>query len=229
MQTKECSRCKTTKPASEFYFCKRDNRLHSRCKNCSNADAMEWARNNKDKVNASARKHYQKIKDTEQQKEYLEQTRDTRNERCKKYNAENRERIKISATRWKAANSEKIKISDKKWRDENPERMKVLQTRWCVENPEKVRASSNKRRALVKQADGSFTGTDIYALLRQQRGKCVACGVNIKKAYHVDHIMPLALGGHNGITNIQLLCPHCNQSKSAKHPVDFMQSRGFLL
>ena len=29
--------------------------------------------------------------------------------------------------------------------------------------------------------------------------------------------------------NLQLLCPTCNTKKSAKHPIDFMQSRGLLL
>lgn len=47
--------------------------------------------------------------------------------------------------------------------------------------------------------------------------------------YHVDHIQPLALGGSNDKTNLQLLCPTCNTKKSAKHPIDFMQSRGLLL
>lgn len=29
--------------------------------------------------------------------------------------------------------------------------------------------------------------------------------------------------------NLQLLCPTCNQQKNAHDPIDFMQSRGFLL
>jgi 5-methylcytosine-specific restriction endonuclease McrA len=47
--------------------------------------------------------------------------------------------------------------------------------------------------------------------------------------YHLDHIVPLAIGGTNTDDNIQLLRQKCNQQKSAKHPIDFMQSRGFLL
>jgi len=41
--------------------------------------------------------------------------------------------------------------------------------------------------------------------------------------------MPLALGGANADDNIQLLRSTCNQQKHAKHPVDFMQQKGFLL
>jgi 5-methylcytosine-specific restriction endonuclease McrA len=47
--------------------------------------------------------------------------------------------------------------------------------------------------------------------------------------YHKDHVVPLALGGEHAPNNIQLLCPACNLSKGARHPVDFMQSKGMLL
>ena len=43
------------------------------------------------------------------------------------------------------------------------------------------------------------------------------------------HIIPLALGGANDDLNVQLLTPDCNQRKKAQHPVDYMQSQGFLL
>lgn len=35
---------------------------------------------------------------------------------------------------------------------------------------------------------------------------------------HIDHVMPLRLGGSNYIENIQLLCRPCNLSKGSKHP-----------
>jgi 5-methylcytosine-specific restriction endonuclease McrA len=46
---------------------------------------------------------------------------------------------------------------------------------------------------------------------------------------HVDHILPLALGGDNRRKNIQLLCPTCNLSKGAHHPIDHAQRNGLLL
>ena len=46
---------------------------------------------------------------------------------------------------------------------------------------------------------------------------------------HLDHKVPLAAGGANEFGNLQLLCPRCNLAKSARDPLDFMQSRGFLL
>jgi len=41
--------------------------------------------------------------------------------------------------------------------------------------------------------------------------------------------MPLALGGKNEDWNIQLLRAECNSRKGAKHPIVYMQEKGFLL
>jgi len=63
-----------------------------------------------------------------------------------------------------------------------------------------------------------------------QKGIC-ACGCQqpLGRDYHLDHRMPLALGGTNTDDNVQLLTKLCNLQKGKKHPIDFMQSRGFLI
>ncbi|MTW38268.1 HNH endonuclease, partial [Streptococcus pneumoniae] len=76
---------------------------------------------------------------------------------------------------------------------------------------------------------GTHSGADIKALAAYQKYKCPVCMVSIKNSYHIDHIVPLSSGGSNGKENLQLLCPPCNLSKSTKHSIEFMQSRGFLL
>lgn len=95
-----------------------------------------------------------------------------------------------------------------------------------AKNPEKLRewAQNRKNRKLDKLPRGTIP--KIGAL---QRWRCAACRASIKGRYHADHIVPLAGGGHHEPNNIQLLCPKCNLHKSAKHPVDFMQSQGYLL
>ena len=62
-----------------------------------------------------------------------------------------------------------------------------------------------------------------------QKGKCACCALPLGKDFHLDHKMPLALGGANEDSNIQLLRRECNIKKAAKHPINFMQERGFLL
>ncbi len=88
-------------------------------------------------------------------------------------------------------------------------------------------AGRARRRALVRQAEGVFTGSDVIRLWHRQRGECATCRVKCGKrpsdsaTYHVDHIMPLARGGSNWPHNLQILCSGCNLSKGAKTPVEF--------
>lgn len=69
----------------------------------------------------------------------------------------------------------------------------------------------------------------IQRIGNSQKWKCAVCGYGVKNKYHVDHIVPLKLGGKHAPSNIQILCPGCNLTKAAKDPIAFMQSRGFLL
>lgn len=93
-------------------------------------------------------------------------------------------------------------------------------------NPEKVREFTQRRKGRIL---GSLPKGLLKKIGDSQKWMCVVCRASIKSFYHMDHVMPLAKGGKHEATNIQLLCPSCNVRKSAKHPIDFMQERGFLL
>lgn len=60
------------------------------------------------------------------------------------------------------------------------------------------------------------------AVFHRDRGMCAACNKDISGLVaaqpdkHFDHMIPLALGGLNDITNIQLLCEKCNLEKSSR-------------
>ncbi|TPJ86929.1 HNH endonuclease [Mesorhizobium sp. B2-5-12] len=72
---------------------------------------------------------------------------------------------------------------------------------------------------------------EVRAILKRQNYKCVECGVSVRKkeSRHVDHIMPVALGGHNYATNLQVLCKQCNLYKGARDPIDFARIKGRLV
>ena len=61
------------------------------------------------------------------------------------------------------------------------------------------------------------------AVYHRDRGHCSNCNVDltgvisIGASEHYDHIVPLNAFGINDVTNIQLLCQHCNTSKGSKH------------
>ena len=49
-------------------------------------------------------------------------------------------------------------------------------------------------------------------------GICMKCGKKVpKEAYHVDHIVPISVGGAEwDLNNLELSCPECNLRKGAK-------------
>lgn len=60
------------------------------------------------------------------------------------------------------------------------------------------------------------------AVFHRDHGRCQCCGENLDRIFlttsieNYDHIIPLNHGGSNDPTNYQLMCEHCNKSKSDK-------------
>lgn len=100
--------------------------------------------------------------------------------------------------------------------------------KWRTKNPEKLKAQYTKRYTRKKNCQNHFTYERVLELMILQNGKCVYCKKDISNKYHIDHIMPLCLGGENSPENIQLLCPFCNISKGGKHPDVFAKERGVV-
>ena len=108
--------------------------------------------------------------------------------------------------------------------------------RYAAKHPDAVRANSRKqhrvRKAMKLNQMGVVSPNIEDALLEHQRFKCAAphCrkALGARKTYHLDHIMPFALGGLHDDSNLQILCAHCNVSKHAKHPDDWLTEHGEL-
>lgn len=135
---------------------------------------------------------------------------------------------KVAAQR--KANPKAAKAVAKRARDRHIEIRRQQTREWFARNPEKRVAYEQNRRAKKLQRGGKLAPDIAPSLMKLQRGKCACCRVELKSVKaHLDHIMPLALGGAHVSTNVQMLCQPCNQAKHAKHPIDFMQERGFLI
>lgn len=128
-------------------------------------------------------------------------------------------------------NAAHINAKSRRWYTENQDRAKRNVSRWRARNPEKASIHGlNSRLKRKAGQSGSLSSGLTKRLLRLQRGRCACCACDLAvSGHHRDHIEPLARGGRHEDSNIQLLCPRCNLSKHAKPPIEFMQSRGFLL
>lgn len=88
---------------------------------------------------------------------------------------------------------------------------------------------SHRRRSRALEAGGTWTADQIAALFQRQRGRCACCREKLGHSYHRDHIVPLARGGSNDITNIELLCAPCNLNKGALDPLEWARRNGRLI
>lgn len=200
-------------------FCKRCNCETERykygaCKVCQKENAKKWLEKNKPIVAAAHAK----------------------------WAAANKERRSVQHAAWREANKEKLQreraeryiqnrdkelAAAKDYKKKNPDKVRAAESEWRKANPDIVRVYKSNRRA--RESVGKLSTNITERLFSLQKGKCACCRVPLGDKYHLDHIMPLALGGTNTDDNVQLLTQRCNNQKHAKHPVDFMQQRGFLL
>ena len=217
--TIKCNKCLELKTGKDFdlgrKICrscrnqkKRKGRVGERRERI-NRQKREWAKNNPEKI----REQYgrSKVKNPELRK------------------------LKHNIASKKYYNSHKQKSIEctTAWRKNNRARANQLAMDCYHRNIEKYRKSAiikehNKR--ILKSSGGSkVKQEDIDRLYLKQNGKCVVCKISLKKGYHIDHIEPISRGGKHWTGNLQLLCRRCNLQKSSKDPIEFMQSRGFLL
>lgn len=195
----------------------------------------------KEEMREYNRQYYIKNKEKElaRGKLYVEANRDRILENKKKNHRQNAAVEKEQKAKWYADRKEERIAYSVGWMRRNPGRHEA----WKAKNKDKVRAARirryarnprlgsiyfHNRKARVTRNGGSLSKGIAKKLLVLQKGKCACCRMPLGGDYHLDHIMPLALGGRNEDSNMQLLRKKCNLQKHARHPVDFMQARGFL-
>lgn len=137
----------------------------------------------------------------------------------------NPEKRKARQQAWYKKSKDRIKEKARIWHENNPEKTKEAAARWRKRNPEKRKAialrTAHKRRA----APGVLSKDIVEILMEKQASLCACCGASLAGGFHLDHIMPIALGGTNTDDNVQLLTPRCNLRKGMKHPDIYAQQK----
>lgn len=189
-----------------------------------------WHEKNKERIAKDKREIRAKDGEAirERQRESYARNRVKANTRTAEYYKQNKERIlKQQADSYQVNKARKI-ATNLRWSQANGEKSRSIKAAWSARNKDYIREKTARRRATLKSS-GELSRGAVKRLHLHQKGKCVCCGAPLGNDYHLDHIIPLALGGKNEDSNIQLLTAQCNLKKGAKHPIDYMQERGFLL
>jgi len=223
----------------KFYFtgipCRRGHTVvrfvsDGSCTECKAAQSHEWY---SDKPRAAAKRTRWRRENPEREKAnrdaWVSANPDRVAKSQKDYAERHPGRPAAACRSWYHRNKERQQERALEYRNANIEQARAASRTYNKANPEKIAAIARTRRARAKSSGGVHTAEDVADIMKMQGGKCAYCRTRLGKKYHVDHVMPLALGGSNDRSNLQILCQPCNQSKSAKHPIVFAQSRGFLL
>ena len=111
------------------------------------------------------------------------------------------------------------KAADARWRAEHPGASTEAVRRWRERNPERNRqigiASAAARKARI--AEVFVERVDPAVVLAESGGICGICGEAVDpERFHVDHIVPLGLGGEHSYSNVQAAHPDCNMVKGCR-------------
>lgn len=224
---------------SKSKFCKRceaDTERNSRgeCRACARASSAAWQAANPEKV--KARRAAYRAANPDKLKASYASWASANPEKIKArnthYHEANKERERETGAAYRAVNAEKLKAKNQAWRLQNPDKVKEQNAKWGASNPDAKRVINQNRRAKVREVGGKLSKDLPQKLFNLQKGKCPVCKDSLslaKPRSPLDHIVAISNGGSNTDDNMQMLCRTCNQQKHAKHPVDFMQSKGFLL
>lgn len=218
---KPCISCGVSKPAEEFRRnSRRSDGRDNRCKECFKAKDAVYRAENPGRIAAIRQKwnaaHPGRAR-----------------EMFSAWYAEHGHTVRARANEYYHRNRHVALMKMRERRMANPTEWNARIQRSKAKKPllyaEIGRANRHAYRARKRDVGGKLTAGLAARLFKLQQGKCPCCGRPLGRDYHLDHILPLALGGPNEDWNIQLLRRRCNSQKHAKHPIDFMQQRGFLL
>lgn len=72
-----------------------------------------------------------------------------------------------------------------------------------------------KEYQLLVKVRGHVSDGQKARILKRDKGCCRYCGCSVGP-FHIDHVVPIAMGGSNAFKNLVLACDNCNQRKGAQ-------------
>ena len=147
--------------------------------------------------------------------------RQANKEQIAEYYQVNRKKILETQKAYQKANKDKFNSYQRAYSRANQERIAEKGKAWRRDNPDKCRASKHRRRAREACAvPQRWKKSDCPETL------CYWCGVDLSTVVvHLEHLMPISLGGEAKPYNEAPACKDCNIEKLDKHPLVWIASQ----
>lgn len=124
------------------------------------------------------------------------------------------------------ANKQHLDAYRSEWAQKNPKKQVDYVKKSREAKPEKYRQLKSDaqliRERRISQSLHRFTEEQWQKLLISTENKCLCCG-KMDIPLGPDHVLPICMGGSDGIDNIQPLCWPCNKAKHARH-IDYRKA-----
>ena len=135
-----------------------------------------------------------------------------------------KERKERNHAAWYMANRKKVLAQSAAWRAANPEMAKARKAAYYAANREKIAAYRAANPEKMRKHRARRRAREACVVPQRWRKRndvpdsvCYWCGAD--GVDHLDHIMPISLGGPAVPSNEVMTCQPCNQRKHAKHPL----------
>lgn len=172
-----------------------------------------WRQANPDKENARKRRWEQA--NPERTREHKRKWEAANGERKQAYYQANRARILANVQARYAAKRDEVAEYKRAHYEAHRDELIAKASAWAKAHPEKIREYSSRRRARERQLPSEVI--DVAAVFDRDAGLCGVCGGEVDpENWHLDHIVPLARGGHHTHDNVQVCHPRCNLQKGTR-------------
>lgn len=190
-----CNKCGEAKPLTDFYTRKKSpDGYRKECKTC-----FLTARKN----------HYYNRPDRNQ---VLERMREYSNGRY--HNSPERREYQAKWLKDQRRNNPRVREMHLKWARAHKKQRRQSDRAYFLRERIRRHELAHRRRAIMRGSGGKYTPEQWRDLCAKYNHVCLCCG----KAARLtpDHVVPIAKGGSNDISNIQPLCLPCNLRKATK-------------
>ena len=134
----------------------------------------------------------------------------------KKWYIKNKERHRSVGKKWMEQNKDRFKVYQKNWCKDNTNKLSEYKKQWVADNIERVRiinkTSESKRRAIKSESVKDLTKTQ-EIMIKHYYAHASRVSSKLGIEFHVDHIVPLSLGGLHHPSNLQVVPARWNMRK----------------